>query len=190
MNNYSEINKEIIQTNNKLNNLRNPDASFSNIIRIEPEINVQGKIPLIYTYNINNTIKHDAYSFTKEQLKSFILKHRDALVTFDGINPIDINKSVGVKIDTSEINVNENVQSTFQPANSFQTSFNTKYNNSDYLDYHPPVINNIANINNIDNTIQRSTIQRNSIQSNSIQSNISGNDVYFNKTDNCSKVGS
>lgn len=136
MDNYSKVNQDIIQTNYQLNMMRNPEATFSNTIRIGDELNAQGTIPIIYTYRENGNINHRSYSLNREQLKKFIQEHPDTLVTLDGINPIDMSnnrRGVGLE-ELGKVNIMEpcystpNLYADFQPMNSFQTSFHQKYN--------------------------------------------------------------
>ena len=138
MDNYYKVNQDILQTNYKLNMIRNPEATFTDTIRIGNEINAQGNIPVTYTYRENGNINHRSYGLDREELKNFIRNHRDALVTLDGVNPVDLtNNDLGVNLEEiNQPNIMEgpysapNLYADFQPIDSFQTSFDQKYNNS------------------------------------------------------------
>ncbi len=164
MNNYFKQNMEIVNANQKYNQIRNPESHTQNTIRISSEIDAQGLIPVIHTYQENGSIYHKSYQFNKDGLKQFIQNHRDSLVTVDGVEPNDVsNKQDGVDIGREmsglETTIPEQYQrynqyANFQPLHSFKTSFDQKYNHqmSDFT---------TANTNG---------------------SNISGNEVSFPKT--------
>ena len=180
MDNYYKINQEIVSKNQKFNAIRNPETNLHDIIRVNNEINAQGLIPIIHTYNENGNKYHKSYELDKDSLKQFIQTHRTALITVDGVSPNDFsNRHNGVDIG-SEMSGRETIipdqyrksnhYADFQPVNSFKSSFNEKYHNEHHGSnlYHPTQIQSQGNGEG-----------EGPGQGQGQGSNISGNDVNF-----------
>lgn len=129
-------------------------------------------------------VRHQTYNFSRDELKQFIIQHKNDMVTYDGINPINIKEMNinGVEIDSnysSNLNNLNNLnnsnnfnsfdanignESLFQPSDRYKSSFDNKYNLSSNYSIH-------SNNPNVD-------------------SNISGNEVKFdnNNNNNCNST--
>ena len=162
MDNYFNKNKEVFENNQHLNNIRNPEYNINNTIKIQQETDAQGLIPITHTYNENGQLFHRAYTFTRDELKEFIIKNRDSKILVDSVTPSDVPfKSTGVDVNKLNNSIynnnnNNNYNANFEPINCFQASFNLKYNTPEdfnFKSYHNKTIETLNNNNIVSNKL-------------------------------------
>jgi hypothetical protein len=143
--------------------LRNPNNLAQDSIRIVSELDVHGRIRLIYSFQQNGHKKHREYSFTRVQLKEFLRQKHNIIIQFDqGISQTDscfetVEPVTQYQPSTFD-HLEYRVSNLPLPRSSFETSFQHKHEPNN-----PGVMSTMSSMSTMSDRLPPSNISGNTI---------------------------
>lgn len=169
--------------------MRNPATHQRDSVKITSELDVHGRIRLVYTFIEKGYKRHREFSFTKPQLKEFLRDKPGIEIQFDNNNPETEAQyhAVGQIDNLSNTNFNHleyRMSDLPLPRSSFEASFQHKHEPSEHgTPRNPPLTYPQGNMGTVEMSpgdMRANQIPSNEMRFNSmLQSNISGNDITY-----------